>query len=681
MKNCTCSSCAATSGAHSHTHSNHNHSHTESSCSCSETSSRSDYSQNSSHENSHGDDSPDEDASSCGCNCKKSSKPSTRKQAILSITGAILLAIPAFIIDESIMRLVLMLAAILLVGFPIFRQGIINIFKLNFEELSLLTIAVTAACIIGEYPEALLVTLLFRIGEMLEDIAVSRSKREVEAITKIIPENANLLLPDGKTKIVSAKELLPGSHIIIKSGERVPVDGIVLSGESSLDTSSLTGESALREVCVNDKVLSGSVNIGGVLTVETTSAFENSTAARIIEMVKDAAARKGNTERMISRFARVYTPIVIVVSLLVAVLPPLLGFGTFTQWVGRSLVFLVASCPCALVISVPLSFFGGIGAASKQGILIKGSRYIDALAQTECVVFDKTGTLTEGKLSVSGIKTVNNFSANEMLRLAAICESYSNHPVARAIVQHAGTPQNTSAAKIEEITAYGISAEIDGEIVLCGSARLMQREGINTAMLEPANVYIAQSGKLLGAIYLFDNPRSDARETINNLRNAGIAKTIMLTGDSRSAAEKIASALGIDDVRPELLPQDKVDCLQEIRTKHSGKTIFVGDGVNDAPVLAAADAGVAMGFGSDSAIEAADIVLLSDKLSLLPQAIRIAKKTSALAKFNIAFALAVKLVVFVLAFFGIAQMWMAVFADVGVSILAVMNATRALRFK
>ena len=680
MKKCTCGACANTAGAHSHTH--HQHTHTEeATCSCgSGHSSQSEH--GGGHEHGHGDDTDDEPASSCGCGCSSNSgEPTTRKQDIISIAGAILLAIPAMLVGDGIIRLSLMLAAILLVGFPIFLQGIKNIFKLDFEELALLTIAVTAACIIGEYPEALLVTMLFRVGEMLEDIAVSRSKREVEAITKIIPENANLLLEDGKTKLVSAKALVIGQHILVKSGERIAVDGIVLSGESSLDTSSLTGESTPREVSAGDNVLSGSVNVGGVLTIETTSVFENSTAARIVEMVKDAAARKGTTERMISRFARVYTPIVIIVAIIVAVLPPLLGFGTFTQWIGRSLVFLVASCPCALVISVPLSFFAGIGAASKQGILIKGSRYIEALALADCIVFDKTGTLTEGRLSVSETEVLEGCSETEMLRLAAICESYSNHPIARAIVQHVGTVDAAAAVKIEEITAHGISAEIGGETVLCGSARLMEREGISVSSLKPANVYISRAGRALGAIHLFDNPRGDAAEAITSLHKGGITRTVMLTGDSRAAAEKTAKMIGLDDIRAELLPQDKVEHLQELREKSGGKVIFVGDGVNDAPVLAAADAGVAMGFGSDSAIEAADVVLLSDKLSLLPQAICIAKRTSALARFNIVFALAVKLAVFVLAFLGIAQMWMAVFADVGVSILAVMNATRALRFK
>ena len=697
MKKCSCGSCAATAGAHSHTHHSHNHTATqESSCICGN---HGEHNSDSGHESGQGDVAPEGDDEpcacgghnrtehstgdvlSCGCSRERGGEDGSRKRDILAIAGAIVIAVPAFIIGEGIGRLVLMLTAILLVGFPIFLQGIKNIFKLDLEELSLLTIAVTAACIIGEYPEALLVTLLFRIGEMLEDIAVSRSRREVEAITKIIPENANLILPDRKIKIVNARELIPGEQILIKSGERVPVDGIVISGESSLDTSSLTGESAPREVLAGEIVLSGSVNIGGVLTVETTSAFENSTAARIIEMVKDAAARKGNTERMISRFARVYTPIVITVSLLVSVLPPLLGFGTFAQWIGRSLVFLVASCPCALVISVPLSFFAGIGAASKQGMLIKGSRYIEALAKAECVVFDKTGTLTEGKLSVSEVEAVEGYSADEMLRLAAICETYSNHPIAQAIVQHVGEVYSANAVHIEEITAYGISAEIDGDTVLCGSARLMEREGIAVEALESANVYVARAGRLLGAIRLFDNPRNDAKAAVDALRSIGVTRAVMLTGDSRPAAEKTGEILELDEVQAELLPEDKVESLQRIRAGHSGKTVFVGDGVNDAPVLAVADVGVAMGFGSDSAIEAADVVLLSDRLSLLPQAIRIAKRTSSIARFNICFALAIKLAVFALAFFGIAQMWMAVFADVGVSIIAVMNATRALRFR
>lgn len=614
----------------------------------------------------------------CACGCPGESERDNEegeiKSTILWLAGAVALAAAGFLLPQA--KTALLAASVLAAGWPVFWQGIKNILKLDLEELSLLTIAVVAAAAIGELPEAVMVTILFRVGELLEDLAVSRSRREIEAATKIIPENANLLLQDGSTKSISAKQINIGDKMLIKNGERVPVDCSVISGGSTLDCSSLTGESAPRDAGPGDRLLSGMVNLGGVLTCEATSTFDNSTASRIVEMVRESAAKKGGTERLISRFARVYTPIVIGLALAVALLPPLLGFGEFRLWVGRALVFLVASCPCALVIATPLAFFAGIGACSKRGILVKGSKYIEALAKTSAVVFDKTGTLTTGALSVESIT-----GEPETLELAAILESYSNHPIAKAIVAAYGSPDAAKADNCEEIASYGLRAAVDGAEVLCGSRRLMEQYNVDTSHLPEANVYVAKDGGALGCIAVADTPRQDAAETIERLRAMGIGKTVMLTGDAEAAAQKTAEKIGINKVFANLLPQNKVERLAEVRALQAGSTLFVGDGINDSPVLAASDAGVAMGMGSDAAIEAADVVLLSDKLAALPQAISIARKTASLARFNIAFALAVKAAVLILAFFGAAGMWLAVFADVGVAILSVLNATRALRFR
>lgn len=619
----------------------------------------------------------------CGCGCdheRHEGEELSTKQNIIAIAASVVSGAVGIFAPEGFARTALFLAAILAAGAPIFWRGIKNILRLNFEEASLLTIAVAAAVIIGEAPEAVMVTLLFRVGEMLEDIAVERSRREVEAVTNVIPDNANLLLEDGTTRAVGAKTLGIGDKMRIKSGERVPVDCVVLDGTSSVDSSSLTGESTPREVGAGETLLSGMVNIGGVLTCEAVNTFDNSAASKIVRMVKDSAAKKGGTERMISRFARVYTPIVMLAAVLVAVLPPLLGFGNFTLWVGRSLVFLVASCPCALVIATPLTFFAGIGGASKQGILIKGSKYMEVLAKTKAVVFDKTGTLTTGSLTVDEVYPADGFAKEDVLTLAAVCEYGSNHPVARAVVA-AATRKFPIAESCEEITAYGMRATLDGNELLCGSARLMQKFATDISVMPEVSVYVAKNGVCIGAISVFDAPRDDAAGTVRELLELGAARVAMLTGDSAAAAEKAAGIIGITDIRAGLLPGDKVEQFTAIKAETDGTALFVGDGVNDSPVIAAADAGVAAGMSSDAAIEAADVVLLSGKLLSLPQAITIAKRTVRLAKFNIAFALAVKLIVFVLAVFGFTGMWMAVFADVGVTIITVLNATRALRFR
>lgn len=689
MSKCSCNSgtCAVDTNSaddccgheHQHDHESHEHDHghdhPQESCGCSTGHTHADDGCGCSGGHSHEDD-----GCGCGGGCGHGDT-SHIKQDIIAIVAAAVIAGGSYIAPEGIWRSALMLVAILVVGAPIFLQGIKNIFRLKLEEMALMTIAVTAAIVIGEMPEALLVTLLFRIGHLFEDLAVAKSQREIEAVIGILPEEANLLLDDGNTKTIASKELKIGSRILIKSGERVPADSIIISGSSSVDTSSLTGESIPREVATGDALLSGMVNIGGVLTAETTSSFDDSTASKIIEMVRESSAKKGNTERLLTKFARVYTPLVIVAAVLVAVLPPLLGFGSWTQWISRSLVFLVASCPCALVIAIPLSFFAGIGASSKRGILVKGSKYMEVLAKAEAVVFDKTGTLTTGRLSVSGIHATNGYKEDEVLRLAALGEMHSNHPIAAAIVKAAGDVDSASIDSSEEITSYGMKAVVNGDEILAGSSRLMERFGIDISDLPQANVYVAKNGTAVGAVTVYDRPREDAAGMLAELKAAGVTRTAMLTGDSSSAANQTAMEIKLGEVHADLLPADKVEIFEKISSEAKGTVLYVGDGINDSPVLARADAGIAMGLASDAAIEAADVVLMSDKLSSLPQAIRIARRTGRLARFNIAFALIIKFAVLIMAFFGIADMWLAVFADVGVTVIAVLNATRALGFK
>lgn len=621
----------------------------------------------------------------CACGCGEVHGEGTEKNRnrdILALAAAAVVAVVTWMLTPPFAATaVLMAGAILLAGWPVLRSGVKSIAKLDFNELALMTIAVVAACFIGEFFEALLVTVLFRIGEMLEDAAVAHSRREVEAITGIIPDNANLLDESGAMRVVGARDLRVGDRILLKNGERVPVDCVVVSGSSVIDTSALTGESEPVEAAQGDTILSGSINIGGVLTCEAVSTLNNSTASRIIDMVRESAAQKGDTERLITRFSRIYTPIVIVCAVLIAALPPLFGFGAFSVWLSRALVFLVASCPCALVIATPLTFFAGIGAGSKNGILMKGSKYMEVLSKAESVVVDKTGTLTTGKLSISRVRAFGEYDGDEVLRIAASCEKYSNHPIARAITESVRPEDTYDVENCVETVSYGITATLRGEEILCGSLRLMDRYGIDVSDVPGCAVYVAKNRELIGAIDISDTPREDARWMVSELERMGIRRIVMLTGDAQASAEKVAELTGIREYRAGLLPRDKVDALEEIRAETEGPVLFLGDGINDSPVIARADAGIAMGVGSDAAIESADVVLLSNRLSSLPQAIRIARKTGKLARAVILFALAVKLIVFVLAFFGLATMWMAVFADVGVTVLSILVATQALRFR
>ncbi|AZR72633.1 cadmium-translocating P-type ATPase [Anoxybacter fermentans] len=593
---------------------------------------------------------------------------------------ALFLKLPIYI------ELSLFLISYLIIGGEvIFRAGQ-NIFKGQiFDENFLISIATIGAFIIREYPEAVAVMLFYQIGELFQDISVNRSRRSIRALLDIRPEYANIER-NGELVKVKPEQIKIGDVIVVKPGERVPLDGIVIEGQSMVDTSALTGESVPRSVEVDDELLAGYINISGLLTLKVTRTFAESTVTKILDMVQNASSRKAPTEKFITKFARYYTPVVVFAALIIAVIPPLFIPGaSFFDWLYRGLVFLVISCPCALVISIPLGYFGGIGSASRQGILIKGSNYLEALNQVKTIVFDKTGTLTQGVFKVSQIVPEENISEKDLLYYAALAETHSNHPIAKSILEYYGEPMHIEkSGEYKEIPGHGIEAIIDGKHILAGNEKLMQKHGINynPQITEGTVVYVAVDGKYLGHIIIADKIKKDAKEAIYSLRRLGVRELIMLTGDRQEIGEKVAKELKLDRVYAELLPDEKVEKIEEMvqRRDFSGKLAFVGDGINDAPVLARADVGVAMGgLGSDAAIEAADVVLMTDEPSKLVKAIQIARKTRAIVWQNIIFALGVKGFVLFLGAMGHATMWEAVFADVGVALIAVFNALRIIR--
>ena len=553
-----------------------------------------------------------------------------------------------------------------------------------FDENFLMTIATLGAFAIGSLEEAVAVMLFYQIGELFNDYAVNKSRKSITDLMDINPEYANLLR-DGEEEQVDPYEVEIGDTIIIRPGEKVPLDGIVLEGSSTLDTKALTGESMPSEVETGQNIVSGSINLTGVLKVQTTKLFDDSTVAKILELVENASSRKAKAEAFITRFARVYTPVVVAFAAILAVLPPLF-LGGWSTWIYRACSFLVVSCPCALVISVPLSFFGGLGAASRQGILIKGSNYLESLAHAEYVVFDKTGTLTKGSFAVSEIHP-NGIKDIQLLELAAYAEDYSNHPISLSIKKAYGKEINHNRiGDIQEVAGHGVRTVIDNNTVLAGNAKLMKRENIRYIPCTSIGtvVYIACNGKYAGCIVIEDEIKTDAPAAIKDLKSSGVRKTIMLTGDADAVGQKVSARLGLDQAYTELLPADKVERVEELLKQKSekGKLVFVGDGINDAPVLARADVGIAMGgLGSDAAIEAADIVLMTDEPSKIASVIRIARKTIRIANQNIVFALGVKFLVLILGAVGYANMWAAVFADVGVSVIAILNAIRAMKVK
>ncbi|MDO4740380.1 MAG: heavy metal translocating P-type ATPase [Eubacteriales bacterium] len=551
-----------------------------------------------------------------------------------------------------------------------------------FDENFLMAVATIGAFAIGEAPEAVFVMLFYQVGELFQEIAVGRSRRSIAQLMDICPESANIER-DGGIDEVDPDEVAVGEVIVVRPGERIPLDGVVIEGAGNIETSALTGEAMPRAVREGDRVVSGCVNMNAALRVRVEKAYEDSTVSRILEMVENASEKKARSEQFITRFARYYTPAVVFAALFLALVPPLFA-GGFAQWIHRALLFLVVSCPCALVISVPLGFFGGIGGASRRGVLIKGGNYLEALAAADTVVFDKTGTLTKGRFAVRGIWPEEGVRREELLRAAALCERYSNHPIALSLREAYGrSTEEGSVAQAEEISGKGVRALVDGQEVLVGSWTLMRERALVSG--EPPKeqgtvAHVAIAGRYAGRIVIADSLKEDAGEAVAQLRRLGVRRTIMLTGDAEQTAAQIAGGLGLDEYRAELLPQDKVACLEEILARAKGKVAYVGDGINDAPVLMRADVGVAMGaLGSDAAIEAADVVLMNDDVSAIAVAVRIARKTVGIVRQNIAFALGTKAIVLVLGAMGVAPMWLAVFADVGVAFIAILNSMRALR--
>lgn len=610
-----------------------------------------------------------------------------RISRILLAVGIALFAIGMIFPMATVPSFLIYFAAYLLIGGEILLIAVRNILRGQvFDENFLMSVATIGAFAIGEFPEGIAVMLFYRVGELFQDIAVNRSRTSIKALMDIRPDFANLKLGD-EIRRVSPEEIGVGDLIVVKTGEKIPLDGVVVQGTSSLDTSALTGESLPRDVQPGSQVLSGSINQSGLLTIEVQKEFGDSTASRILDLVQNASGKKAPTENFITKFARYYTPVVVFAAIALALIPPLVLPGAdFNTWIYRALAFLVVSCPCALVISIPLGFFGGIGAASRQGILIKGSNYLEALNGLDTVVFDKTGTLTKGSFTVTDILPAK-IEKDELLRYAALAESASNHPIAQSIVRAYGqSVEDGKEMERTEIAGHGIRAIIDGKVVLAGNSRLMESEGISfEAVSIPGSlVYLAIDGEYAGCLVIADEIKEDSKQAVEELRRTGVHTIAMLTGDSRAVGERVAQSIGIDTVYAELLPDQKVERVELLESKKSpgGKLAFVGDGINDAPVLARADIGIAMGgIGSDAAIEAADIVLMTDELSKLPAAVRIAKKTRSIVWQNIWFALGVKAIILVLSALGYASMWAAVFGDVGVALIAVLNAMRALNTK
>ena len=610
------------------------------------------------------------------------------KNELISIITAAVLGLTAFALELTVFAdsefgtvgwialLALSLVATVLSGWRTFLKGIKSVFRLRIDETTLLTIAVIAAFALGEFVEAAMVTILFAVGEMVEEKAVSAARNDIAKLAQIRPDNATVLI-NGKEVVKAAEEVEIGSTVVVKPHERVPLDGVISMGNTTLDASALTGESVPVDAEVGSEVMSGMINGNSLIEIKTTKKFGDSTAARIIRLVEDAAAAKGESEKLISRFAAVYTPIIILISIIVAVVPPLLGLGGFEVWIYRALVCLVASCPCAIVISVPLSYYSGLGASSKISVLIKGGRYIEALARADAFVFDKTGTLTTGELTVNRVFAYGDYSSSDIIGLAAACERYSSHPVAMAIKAKAEDINLPELTDYSEKAGHGVTAEYKGKTLICGGARILSEKQRELAE-KSASVYVIYDGELIGAISVSDSLRPEAKSVIAELRELGVKDSVMLTGDKEENAKNIANELQLDSYSAELMPSDKLNRLADIKKTHSS-VCFIGDGINDAPVLTASDCGFAMGFGSEAAIEAADAVLAGGNLKQLPSAIRIAKKVVATVKTNIVFALSVKAIVIILAVLGIAPMWLSVIADTGVSVMCVLYAARLLR--
>ena len=587
---------------------------------------------------------------------------------------------------NKIVLFVIYLVPYLVIGYDIVYKAARNISHGQvFDENFLMMIATFGAFGVGEYSEAVAVMLFYQVGELFQGYAVGKSRQSISDMMDICPEYANIE-EDGVLKQVDPDDVEVGSIIVVKPGERIPLDGIVVEGESLIDTAALTGESVPRSAKAGDEIISGCVNGSGTLKVKTTKEFDDSTVAKILELVENASSKKAKVENFITRFAKYYTPVVTISAVILAILPPLIIGGGWAEWIQRACIFLVISCPCALVISVPLGFFGGIGAASKIGVLVKGSNYLEAVAEMTTIVFDKTGTLTKGEFKVTDVITENG-SKEELIELAALGEGYSNHPIANSIREAYGKELDLNrVTNTEEIAGHGIKAVIDGKTVLLGNEKLMKSESIFYTSCKSMGtvVYVACNGVFEGAVVISDTIKDGAKEAIRDMKQVGVRHTVMLTGDRREAAETVAQTLGIDEVHAELLPGGKVEQVEALlkAEKQKERLAFVGDGINDAPVLTRADIGIAMGsMGSDAAIEAADIVLMDDDVTKIASVVKIARKTLRIVKQNIVFALAIKALVLILGALGMANMWEAVFADVGVSVIAILNSMRTLNEK
>lgn len=610
------------------------------------------------------------------------------KQLIKIIISLLLVVISLLLkFDTELYSNILYVIAYIIVGYDIVLKAVRNIFKGKvFDENFLMTVATIGAFCIGEFPEAVAVMLFYQIGELFQSYAVDRSRKSVASLMDIRPDYANVYRED-EIERVDPDEVNIGEIILVKPGEKIPLDGIVVDGESMLNTQALTGESVPRKVTVNDEVLSGCINNDRILKIKVSKEFEESTVSKILDLVENASSRKSKSENFISKFAKYYTPIVVIVSVALAVIPPLvIKEALFSDWLYRALSFLVVSCPCALVISIPLSFFGGIGAASKIGVLIKGSNYLEALASAEIVVCDKTGTLTEGVFKVQKIDAIG-YSDDELLRYAAYAEGFSNHPISISLKQAYNKEINEKlVTETQEISGKGVLAKVDGKMVLVGNEKIMKEYNIKFQKSEETGtiVYVAINDEFAGTILIADKIKEDSYKAVKLFKNNNVKKVVMLTGDRDNISESVANELNLDEYHAELLPQDKVSWVEKLMTQKSsgGKLIFVGDGINDAPVLALSDIGVAMGgLGSDAAIEAADVVIMTDEPSKIASSVQISKKTMRIVKQNIVFAIAVKIGVLIFSAFGVSTMWEAVFADVGVSVLAIVNALRVLRIK
>ncbi|MDL2206719.1 cadmium-translocating P-type ATPase [Eubacteriales bacterium OttesenSCG-928-N13] len=611
------------------------------------------------------------------------------KRTLYRILISSALFVAAYILEARLdlpgwQQFLLFMPAYLLIGWSVLKEAAVNISHGQvFDENFLMALATIGALCIGEYPEAVAVMLFYQVGELFQSYAVNRSRQSITQLMDIRPDFANIE-QDGQLVQVDPETVAIGDIVIVKPGERVPLDGTVMEGTSSLNTAALTGESLPRNVQEGEQVLSGCVNLTGVLHVRADKLFGESTASRILDLVENASDKKARTENFITRFARYYTPFVVIGALLLAVIPPLVTGGNWSEWINRALIFLVISCPCALVISIPLSFFGGIGGASKKGVLVKGGNYLEALAEAQIVVFDKTGTLTEGSFSVVAVHP-EQVDEKQLLEYAALAESFSNHPISLSLKKAYGQPiDNARITDASELSGRGVQALVDGKKVLEGNGKLMDENGIKWHECDQVGTisHVAVDGEYMGHIVIADTVKPNAAQTIRQLKQMGIERTVMLTGDSTEVGQAVAKQLGLDEAYCQLMPQDKVEHVEKLLGERTGKgkLAFVGDGINDAPVLARADIGIAMGaLGSDAAIEAADIVLMDDKLSGIATAIQIAKKTLRIAKQNIVFALGIKAIFLIMGAFGIATMWEAVFADVGVSVIAILNAMRSMK--